>query len=138
MNKESRREYNKKYYAEKKSAICAKLFEKEECLKCGRIVSHQNMKKHQASKVCMTTAERRQAKLNVSSELEAIKQELEDIKKSKQDDSLKHQLPAGSRGAVSKRPSRETDPLMYCWGCQESFPESQKTKHKCSSKHRNL
>ena len=114
MNKESRREYNKKYYAEKKSAICAKLFEKEECLKCGRIVSHQNMKKHQTSKVCMTTAERRQAKLNVSSELEAIKQELEDIKKSKQ------------------------NALMYCWGCQESFPESQKTKHKCSSKHRNL
>ena len=55
MDKDKRKEYNKKYYSQKKDEIKAKLFVKEECVNCGRKVNHQNFKKHQTSKLCKGT-----------------------------------------------------------------------------------
>ena len=46
INIEKRKEYNAKYYASKKAEIAQKLYAKEECEHCSRIVSHQNMKNH--------------------------------------------------------------------------------------------
>lgn len=53
MDSEQRKEYNKKYYETKKDAIKKKLFTKEECPKCNRKVSHQNINKHQKSSYCI-------------------------------------------------------------------------------------
>jgi len=110
MNTESRKEYNKKYYATNKAKICAQLFEKEKCMLCDRFISHQNMKKHMTSKLCESRASRKQPNIDIAAELESIKKELADIK------------------------NKNEDPLMFCWGCQESFNESQKNDHKCQKK----
>lgn len=112
MNTESRKEYNKKYYATNKAKICAQLFEKEKCVLCDRFISHQNMKKHMTSKLCQSRASRKQSNIDITAELESIKKELADIKNN----------------------NINNDPLMYCWGCQESFLESQKKDHKCKNK----
>jgi hypothetical protein len=56
MNSEERREYNKKYYAEKKETILKKLFTKEPCELCGRMVTHQHIWKHRKSAYCQSRA----------------------------------------------------------------------------------
>ena len=87
---ESRKDYNKKYYAANKTKICAQLFEKEKCLLCDKLISHQNMKKHMTSKLCKSRATRQQPNIDITAELESIK-------------------------------NNNNDPLMYCWGCNESL-----------------
>ena len=57
INIEKRREYNAKYYASKKAEIAKKLYAKEECEHCSRVVSHQNMKKHLESRLCQERRE---------------------------------------------------------------------------------
>jgi hypothetical protein len=52
MNSDQRKEYNKKYYAEKKATILNKLATKVECPLCKRQVAHQNLKSHQAKNIC--------------------------------------------------------------------------------------
>jgi wyosine [tRNA(Phe)-imidazoG37] synthetase (radical SAM superfamily) len=52
-NKEQQNEYNKMYYAKNKEAIMAKLLCKENCIYCNRSVNHQNLIKHQLSKLCL-------------------------------------------------------------------------------------
>ena len=52
--KEGRKEYNKNYYATKKEEISKKLYTKEECQFCKRIVGHQQMPKHIKSKFCQS------------------------------------------------------------------------------------
>ena len=47
-----KKEYNKKYYEKNKETIASKLYAKVTCEKCGRKVSHQNLKKHQKSSKC--------------------------------------------------------------------------------------
>ena len=47
-----KKEYNKKYYEKNKETIASKLYAKVTCEKCGRKVSHQNLKKHQRSSRC--------------------------------------------------------------------------------------
>jgi len=55
MNKsELTKEYNKKYYAENKERISAMLLEKVLCPHCGRTVNHQNLHKHQSTKLCLS------------------------------------------------------------------------------------
>ena len=55
MNKsELTKEYNKKYYAENKERISAMLLEKVLCQHCGRTVNHQNLHKHQSTKLCLS------------------------------------------------------------------------------------
>ena len=53
MDNEERRQYNKEYYAKNKKEILTKLFTKEECELCGRMVSHQNIFKHRTSSYCL-------------------------------------------------------------------------------------
>ena len=57
MNSEERKEYNKKYYSERKALIQEKLSTKEQCSYCGRNVCHQNIPKHWKSKLCMSRRE---------------------------------------------------------------------------------
>lgn len=52
MNSEQRKEYNKKYYAEKKVIILGGMLKQEQCEFCNRYVAHQNMFKHQLSGIC--------------------------------------------------------------------------------------
>ena len=52
MTPEKMKEYNQRYYAKKKEQIATKLYAKEACQKCGRMVSHQNINKHQKSSYC--------------------------------------------------------------------------------------
>jgi hypothetical protein len=106
-----RKEYNKKYYAEKKKEICQKLFVKVDCTLCGRTVTHQNMKKHMKSNYCKLRQERGKPKQDILSELEIIKLELVELKKQ------------------STKPTE--DPVVYCCGCGETFKESEKSNHKC-------
>jgi hypothetical protein len=55
MNKsEIIKEYNKRYYAENKERISAMLLEKVLCPHCGRTVNHQNLHKHQSTKLCLS------------------------------------------------------------------------------------
>jgi hypothetical protein len=54
MDNEERRQYNKEYYAKNKKEILTKLFTKEECELCGRMVSHQNIFKHRTSSYCLS------------------------------------------------------------------------------------
>ena len=55
MNKsEIIKEYNKGYYAENKERISAMLLEKVLCPHCGRTVNHQNLHKHQSTKLCLS------------------------------------------------------------------------------------
>ena len=107
MTKNSK-EYSNEYYQKNKEKRLSKVF----CECCQIYCSRNNLSTH--NKTAKHIRNSLPTQSEILTELEAIKQELEDIKKSKQDS------------------------LMYCWGCQESFPESEKTKHKCSSKHRNL
>ena len=52
MNTEERKEYNKKYYAEKKDDIKMKMNVKEQCPLCKRYVKHQFMNRHQSTGIC--------------------------------------------------------------------------------------
>ena len=76
-----RKEYNRKYYKEKKKDICDKLFTKIECELCGRSVTHQNMPKHKKSNYCKLRQARGKPKQDILSELEIIKFELKELKK---------------------------------------------------------
>ena len=49
---DERIKYNRRYYVENKEAILNQLLTKEECILCGRIVNHQNIKKHQNTNFC--------------------------------------------------------------------------------------
>lgn len=44
--------YNKKYYAMNRDKILSGIARKTECPRCKRVVNHQNMNKHQKSKIC--------------------------------------------------------------------------------------
>jgi hypothetical protein len=110
----TRQEYNKEYYKNKKTEICEKLFVKVECDRCGRTVTHQNLPKHQKTNYCKLRQARAKPKQDILSELEIIKLELRELKKSKD----------------------TTDPLVMCWGCSDSFKESEKSEHKCKKKPR--
>ena len=59
MNPEQRKEYNQNYYKTNKNAIIQKGCEKKECVFCHKLVSHNNMAKHQVTRLC----ENRQQKL---------------------------------------------------------------------------
>jgi len=48
--------YHRARYAENKEEINAKENQREPCLKCGRIVNHSNMARHQRTKVCQDHA----------------------------------------------------------------------------------
>jgi hypothetical protein len=107
-----RKEYNKIYYANKKKEICEKLFTKVECDLCGRSVTHQNLPKHKKSNYCKLRHERNKPKADKYDDLMAQVNNIQD-----------------TMNKMNKM--AEEDPLMYCWGCQESFKESEKKKHKC-------
>ena len=53
MDSELRKQYNKKYYETNKSAIKAKLLAKVTCSLCNRTVNHQNLKRHQTTRLCL-------------------------------------------------------------------------------------
>ena len=52
MDREQRKEYNKKYYETHKETIIKTACEKIFCDKCGRSVIRNNIKSHQKSKIC--------------------------------------------------------------------------------------
>jgi hypothetical protein len=53
MNKEDRKEYNKKYYSANKNAIIEKHYKRKcNCELCGRLVSVANIEKHYESTLC--------------------------------------------------------------------------------------
>lgn len=53
-----KKELNKIYYEKNKADIAAKLYHKEKCEMCGRVVSHQNINKHKNTKYCRTHHEK--------------------------------------------------------------------------------
>ena len=55
--KEKKKNLNKKYYAEHKEDITAKLKAKERCECCDRTVVHQNITAHKATKYCKKYAQ---------------------------------------------------------------------------------
>ena len=52
MDREQRKEHNKKYYETHKETIIKTACEKIFCDKCGRSVIRNNIKSHQKSKIC--------------------------------------------------------------------------------------
>jgi hypothetical protein len=84
MNAEQRKEYNKKYYETKKDDIKKKLFTKVECPKCGRIISHQNVKKHQLSSYCIARCHNKSGGamvqvVNSTSDIEELKKKVKEL-----------------------------------------------------------
>ncbi len=77
---EARKEYNKKYYETHKEEIAKKLYAKQECGICGRSVNHQQIKRHQASKLCASHARAREV---YKSELDEIKIKLNQLLEAK-------------------------------------------------------
>ena len=51
-NTEKTRLYNKQYYATNKERISTMLLEKVVCPHCNRTVNHQNLHRHQSTKLC--------------------------------------------------------------------------------------
>jgi len=54
MNSEQRQIYNKEYYATNKERLAIMLLEKKTCPLCKRTVNHQNLPRHQKSKLCLS------------------------------------------------------------------------------------
>ena len=52
MDKPTRSEYYKNYYAKNKDKLTERLYARVECEHCKRTVNSQNMKKHQRSTLC--------------------------------------------------------------------------------------
>lgn len=50
-----KKDYNKNYYEKNKAKIAEKLYCKETCPHCQKVVSHQNMKSHQKTSYCKST-----------------------------------------------------------------------------------
>ncbi len=73
MDSEERRNYNKNYYEKNKKTICSKLFTKEACPICKRVVSHQNLRSHQKSSYCKSRIS--------NSDIDSLKSEIENLKK---------------------------------------------------------
>ena len=71
--KEARKEYNKIYYATKKEEISKKLYAKEECQYCKRVVGHQQMPKHIKSKFCQSRSNK--------TDVEMLKNKIDKINK---------------------------------------------------------
>ena len=69
---EKAKAYNKQYYAQNKQDIATKLYKKEACPKCSKMVSHQNFKQHQASSVCRSKVYNR--------DIEVMKTEIDNLK----------------------------------------------------------
>ena len=63
MNNETRKEYNKEYYAKNKNVILQKLTSKVTCEFCGRTVSFSNLQKHFLLPICKTTQNKNNYKL---------------------------------------------------------------------------
>jgi hypothetical protein len=110
-----RKEYNKKYYADKKAEICKKLFVKVECQLCSRSVTHQNLPKHMKSSYCKLRQERNKPKLDILNELEQIKQELQDLKMNQH---------------------KYTEEKTFCLPCNEELLEVDKNQHNQSKLHK--
>jgi hypothetical protein len=102
------KEYQKEYYAKHK-ATAGKQSELIRCDCCDKNVSKWNLAKHKKTAKHISNASPKQS--DILSELEIIKLELRELTKSNEKDA--------------------SDPLVYCCGCQESFRESEKKKHKC-------
>jgi hypothetical protein len=52
MNQQERKEYNKLYYEQNKDVIKSKILKKVSCPLCNRQVNHQNLQRHQQTKLC--------------------------------------------------------------------------------------
>ena len=65
-------EYNKRYYEKKKDEIASKLYAKEPCTRCGRILSHQNIRKHMETRYCKD----RSGKVSSEREMEILKEKI--------------------------------------------------------------
>jgi hypothetical protein len=50
--KQNRNQYMKDYYKKNKEAILEKVMVKQECPYCSRVISYQQMMKHQKTKYC--------------------------------------------------------------------------------------
>lgn len=64
--------YNATYYAKHKDKIAEKLYAKEACNMCSRVVTHQNLPKHKKSNYCRSHSEKQRNELN-ENEVKQIK-----------------------------------------------------------------
>lgn len=71
-----KKDYNKNYYEKNKAKIAEKLYCKETCPKCQKVVSHQNMKKHQLTSYCKS-----RSYVDVRQQLADLQKELTELKK---------------------------------------------------------
>ena len=56
---QNKKESNRIYYENNKLKIAEKLYTKEECECCGRVISHQNMSSHKKTTYCRKIFEKR-------------------------------------------------------------------------------
>lgn len=73
-----KKDYNKNYYEKNKVKIAEKLYCKETCEHCQKVVSHQNMKKHQKSSYCKS-----KSYVDVRQQLADLQKEINELKKTK-------------------------------------------------------
>ena len=106
------KEYSKEYYAKHKATTSGKQSELIRCEVCDKNISKWNVAKHNKTAKHILNATPKSN--DILKELEIIKLELRELKKSKD----------------------TTDPLVMCWGCSDSFKESEKSEHKCKKKPR--
>jgi hypothetical protein len=65
-------EYNKDYYDKNKDKNKDKLYAREECKNCGKLISHVNMSKHKKSKACINHANKVEPKSELTELQERI------------------------------------------------------------------
>jgi hypothetical protein len=71
-----KKDYNKNYYETNKAKIAEKLYCKETCPHCQKVVSHQNMKSHQKTSYCKS-----RAYVDVRQQLVDLQNEINELKK---------------------------------------------------------
>jgi hypothetical protein len=76
MKPEERKLYNEKYYADNKKRISEMLLAKVECPLCSRLVAHQNIERHKATKLCSS-----RRKAPTVSDYDVLKLEVEELKR---------------------------------------------------------
>ena len=118
------KEYQKEYYAKHKETTAGKQSELIRCECCDKNISKWNINKHKKSAKHILNASPKPADLRKELELQ---QEKNDDKY----DDLMAQVNIIQDTMNKMNVMAAEDPLMYCWGCQESFKESEKSFHKC-------
>lgn len=79
---EEMREYNKRYYQQKREEILRHVLKKVQCPDCGRQVNHQNLTSHRRTKLCQRRRQTQEQKSTeeLENELRKAEEQIEHLR----------------------------------------------------------